>query len=399
VKILHLGIDSPFVDFLVGAFERHATGCNELTVISGAEPEARTGAFAGPRAWVPPVAGEVDRVRDRAAEADVVVVHAMSDFAALVCAELPPPTVLVWSGFGYDYYVGRTAAEMIGPATLRLVERRLGLVPDGNGRLVPPDQVDLLKPLAVDLVRQQAARRTDFLSLPVDADLAVFRQAYPGFTGQYRQLNYADLPSMCRAGDAVVTGQDVLVGNSSSWTNNHVEAFRILAESDLGDRRVVVPLTYGHPGYRNAVIKAGRRLLGEAFTPIVDHLPLADYLDVMAQCRVTLFQHRRQQGLGNIVAALHQGSHVYLDRRSPLFGWFRERGIDVGPARSLLTEVPSADVPPDTLTRHRAALAEVWGSDRVDANVRTFVGELERAVSASGRRARRPRAFPGRRRR
>lgn len=398
MKIAHLGIDSPFVDFLVAGFERHAPGSNELLIASGEEPTARPQAFGGPTTWVRPIAGEIDSVSARLAEADVVVVHGMTDFAALVCADLPPATVLVWSGFGFDYYVGRPAEKLTGSATLWLLRRDLALIPDGNGRLVPPHAVHLLEPRALDRVHQEVARRTDFLSTPVDADLAVFRRAFPGFAGEYRQLNYADLSTM--AGDeGAVTGQDILVGNSSSWSNNHVDAFHLLADSELGDRRVVVPLTYGNPAYRDAVIQAGERLLGDRFLPIVDHLPLTEYLQLVRQCRVALFHHRRQQGLGNIVAALQQGSWVHLHKKNPLYEWFRERGIDVRSAGSLRSDVPTGDVPPETLARHREILADVWGTERVEENLRSFVRELEPRVGASRRRALRPRGFPGRRQR
>jgi hypothetical protein len=145
------------------------------------------------------------------------------------------------------------------------------------------------------------------------------------------------------------------------------------------------------------VIQAGERLLGDRFQPIVDHLPMADYLELVRQCRVMLFHHRRQQGLGNIVAALQQGSSVHLHKKNPLHDWFRERGVDVRAAKSLRSEVPSSDVPPETLARHRAILADLWGPERVEENLRSFVSELAGRVEASRRRARRPRGFLGRR--
>lgn len=387
LKILHLGHDSHFVDFLVARFERVRPGENELVVVSAAEEAPRPAEFTGPTYRVPPRADRVDEVLERAAAADLVIAHTMTKFAAMVCAQLPPGPRLVWSGFGYDYYVGASAENMFGQLTLDLIADIYdGRQPDATGRLVRETELGTkLEPAALDLIQQFAAARSDYFSAPVDADLPVFTRAFPGFKGQYHQLNYGDLASMFHDPEAVVSGQDILVGNSASWTNNHLEAFRLLGKSDLGSRRVIVPLTYGESGYRNAVLRAGKQRLGKQFVPLVEHLPLDDYLELLGGCGVALFMHRRQQGVGNIVAALQQGSTVYLDRRNPLFGWFRSRGVQVRPAADLRqAALPEGPEAPAVLARHRAIIAELWGSEKVDANIRTLLAEVE--SGGSGRR-------------
>lgn len=394
MRILHIGFDSHFVDYLVDRFERVAPGTGELITVSGIEPVVRADGFSGPRHWVRPVAEDVAEVLERASEADLVVVHAMSELAALVCAQLPPGPQLMWSGFGYDYYVGASGEELVGERTLNLVRRISGgRRPDRYGKLVLDTELSRLEPLAVDVVRQKAAERADYFSAPVEADLAVFRRAFPGFAGTYQQLNYGDLGTLARTGDAVVTGDDILVGNSASFANNHVEAFRVLAKADLGERRVVVPLTYGDEAYRDGVLASGERRLGEHFHPIVEHLPIDEYLTLLGSCGITLLNHRRQQGVGNVVAALQQGSHLYLDRRNPLFGWLRSQGIAVRPVRGLLDEVPAGPVADEVLVRHRQVLADLWGPARVEANVRDLLDRVEARLSASGRRARLRRGF------
>lgn len=398
MKIFHIGSDSHFVDYLVARFERLAPGANVLVQATSRAP--RPGEFTGPSSWVLPTSENVDLVVEQLQAADVVVVHAMSDFAALVCAQLPPEVIVVWSGFGFDYYRGEAADDLYGVRTLNLLKRvHRGKVPDRLGRLVVEGQPGSLEGAALDMVRQTVARRTDFFSAPAPPDLDVFTRAFPGFRGEYRQLNYGDIVSMCRAGDAVARGNDILVGNSAAWTNNHLETFRRLADTDLGSRRVVVPLTYGDNAYRDGVVRGGERLLGEHFFPIVEHLPIEEYLDIVAGCGVAVFLHRRQQGLGNIVAAVQQGTHVYLDRRNPLYAWLRELGLDIHRAAELQEALPEGPVDAASLARHREVLAGFWGTERVEANLARFVAELEKRVSASARRARRQRVLPGRRNR
>ena len=378
MKILHLGTESPFVDFLVSRFERVAPGANELVVVSQAEEPERSGDFTGPRTWLQrPRARQVEETVERGRDADLVVAHAMTGFAALVCTQLPPHVRVLWSGFGFDYYLGASGEDLAGPLTRQLLQAAHGgREPDRNGRMVLEGDDPPLELLANDVVRQYAATRADYFSAPVDADLEVFTRAFPGFRGRYRQVNYGDVATTCRGADELATGSDILVGNSASWPNNHAEAFRTLAQTDLGDRRVVVPLTYGDPAYRDAVLEEGAKRLGKHFHPIVDHLPIDEYLALISSCGVALFQHRRQQALGNILAALYQGSTVYLDRRNPLFTWFRSHGVRVQPARTIRDGLPEGPVSPEVLARHRAVIEEHWSTERVEANIRALLDDL-----------------------
>lgn len=388
LRILHLGaIDSDFVDYLVARFEQLAPGANELVRVG--EDTGRRREFGGPTTWTKPRTDAVEPVLERAKAADVVVVHAMTDFATLVCAQLPPGPLLVWSGYGVDYYVNDASKDLYGPLTLELIPRvTKGARPSASGRLVREAEAGHLGPMALDVLRHAAARRADYFSAPSPADFEVFKRAFPSFSGEYRQLNYGDVRSMCRPPEEVVTGDNILLGNSATMTNNHREAFRVLARCDLGDRRVVVPLTYGSAGYRRAILRIGSRVLGENFHPIVDHLPLEEYLELLSSCGITVLNHRRQQGIGNIAAALYQGSALHLNRANPLFGWLRSEGVAVQPVGALADGLPTAPVPPETLARHRDFVERTWGLERVEANLRSLLEELTERVSASVRQER-----------
>ncbi|MDZ7680670.1 MAG: hypothetical protein U5J63_02895 [Fodinibius sp.] len=54
------------------------------------------------------------------------------------------------------------------------------------------------------------------------------------------------------------SGSNILLGNSSSATNNHLEAFELLQNLELRDRKVVTPLSYGCHKYAKAITE-GRR--------------------------------------------------------------------------------------------------------------------------------------------
>ena len=73
------------------------------------------------------------------------------------------------------------------------------------------------------------------------------------------------------------------------------------------------PLTYGNGPYRDAVINAARECLGERFLPLVDFVSPDEYANLLRPCGHVVMNHRRQQAVGNIFAALWRGARVYLN--------------------------------------------------------------------------------------
>lgn len=360
MRILHIGSASPFVDFLVAYFERAAPGQNTVVRIPSAAP--RSGRLGTARAAVR-YARHLGEVTRRARRADVVVAHMLTLPSAVALVASRRNAFRVWSGWGADYY-GRgesVAGDLYGPQTLRLVERlQLDRGPRG-GRAVTA---------LTERVVRRAVRRTDAFSAPIPDDLAVMRGSFPMFRGEYHQLNYADLDSF--AGRVSGDAPDVLLGNSAWAANNHLEALEWLSRLDLGGRRVVTPLTYGPPAYRDAVVARGRELLGDAFDPLLEPLPFDAYQDRVSRCGVVVMNHHRQQGLGNVGIGLYAGAHVYLSRRNPLFAFLDRSGLDVHDIEET-GHLLDAPLTGDALERRRARLAEIWGPDVVLDNVRRLL--------------------------
>ena len=367
-RILHLGYDSQFTTFQCDVFEEVAPGQNVVWLLSDGTqtaakyptrtPDVR---FAKARALPP-----LDLVRE-ARSATLVVAHAMTPVAAALFPLLPSSVTTVWSGWGYDYLedYGDLDLTYLGPYTRDLVA---AMPAAPRTSLVERAQIRVL-----EFARRHAAARTDVFSAPVPSDVDVLASRYPRFRGVYHHLNYADVETTFAAPPTPPDAQDVLVGNSATATNNHADVFRLLSGLDLGNRRVVTPLTYGDDAYREAVLDEGRALLGDHFAPVVDHLPLAEYLSLTASCSVVVFAHRRQQGLGNIGAALSRGAHVYLADSSPLTPWLREHGMAVGSTTDLVGGLPASPHSAEVVDANRAGLRSLWARDVAMRQVRALL--------------------------
>ena len=75
--------------------------------------------------------------------------------------------------------------------------------------------------------------------------------------------------------------------------------------------------------------RPGAAALGERFDALTDWMPIEAYNTRIARCGFVVMNHRRQQAVGNICAALYKGASVYLRRENPLFGFFTGLGDHV----------------------------------------------------------------------
>lgn len=119
----------------------------------------------------------------------------------------------------------------------------------------------------------------------------------------------------------------VMVGNSASDSNDHPEVFFKLKEMSDQNFEIISPLSYGNKKNKQRVIKLGKELFGERFHGLESFMPLDEYNEMISQVDIVVFNHRRQQALGNIVTFLGYGKKVYLYPETSLAKYFEEKGV------------------------------------------------------------------------
>lgn len=116
------------------------------------------------------------------------------------------------------------------------------------------------------------------------------------------------------------TSLTIQVGNSANKSNGHLEIFEKLARYKEHNIKIIVPLSYaGKRSYIAKIIKKGRTLFGDKFVPLTDFMDFDAYMQLLAQIDIAVFNHQRQQGMGNIITLLGLGKKVYI--RSDVTTW------------------------------------------------------------------------------
>lgn len=310
---------------------------------------------------------------------DVLLVHFLTLSAARMIMAAPNHVKIVWSGWGADYYHLLPGGEsrLLGPDAHRIATKfdaqRIQKNPLLLARLV-------LRPLRRLYNRhkllQPAIKRVQYFSAPIPEDYDLLKK-YCGnwFSPQYIQLNYASVETFASKVENIEK-RNILVGNSASLTNNHIEVFRLLKKHDLTHRKVIVPLSYGDAQYRQVVLDAGHNILGESFQPLVDFMPLNEYNNLIASCSCAIMNQYRQQALGNIGSILQGGARLFLNKKNVTSEFLRARGAyinDIEELNSENTQDLFSELSVDQKKRNILVLDEFWGQKIIELNILKFI--------------------------
>jgi hypothetical protein len=118
----------------------------------------------------------------------------------------------------------------------------------------------------------------------------------------------------------------ILLGNSESIINNHLEIIDIMDNFKV-KQKIIIPASYrSDPKYKKYLMNYCRTTtLNVEF--IHDYLPKAEYFDLIGQCEIAIFNSLRQNALGNIAMLLLLGCKIYLNVRNPLYEYLKSNRI------------------------------------------------------------------------
>lgn len=117
-------------------------------------------------------------------------------------------------------------------------------------------------------------------------------------------------------------GNKIMIGNSASPTNNHLDVIKYLKN----EFELIIPVSYGSQIYKESLIKDYSH---EKIEFLADYMPYDDYLSKMTEANTFIMNVFRQQGMGNLNVALYLGMRVYLNPKNFAFQFYKNLGIHV----------------------------------------------------------------------
>ena len=328
-KILHIMPDDKFNDRAVVRFEEVAPGMSGYLVpATSTRPfEYITSSLIKPMSYAG-ITSLFDEGR-----AKVVFFHSLPTRHRHLVRAVPKTTKIVWIGWGNDYYKTLLRSQFPYPAGLLDPHTIQHFLPNYSKKLPPLRRLkDLLR---FALKSQPSAfskkdfKRIDYFIPVLKKEYDISRETNPWFTAEYAQWLYSRKQDERQYETCVSpNAENVMLGNSASLTNNHLDALRILAEGDKKSfTKLFCPLSYGDKKVALSVTDLGKYYFGKKFVPLHEFLSKDSYHAIMRTCHTVVMNHVRQQAGGNINFALNTGVRVVLNPRSVFRGELNSRGL------------------------------------------------------------------------
>lgn len=367
-QILHIVPDATFIDVACQMFETVLPQGNEYVCL-GDKHKAFRHIKSSLVKRLPCEYIYTKEFRDYLKQFKAIVFHSFSginNFCIAISA--PAHAKKLWIGWGFDYYdlLSRTE-ELFKTQTLSLYKKK-------TGKSVLRISKRASKSFILSSLKKICIRRFDFFAPVIYEDYEVVKSKINWMNAKFISWNYGNhLPIK----DIRLNGDNVLVGNSASYTNNHLEIFESLSKYNLEGRKVICPLSYGDEEYRDYIIVKGRDFFGDSFVPLETFLTLEEYMKIISTCSLVFMNHLRQQAVGNIDMALMFGSKVFLDPANPLFRHYQNIGVRLFSINDLNESIFSR-LPNESVTNNRSLILKHRSKEVILNKTQYLINELLR---------------------
>ncbi len=329
-KILHLATDEKFINAANYLYERAFPGRNTFYIIKPAANPPLKFVKLKDNFEIHIRSKQLDRLLAKRVEAfDIIVFHGLNREMINLINHSEDKKKFIWTFWGAEVYNSDFYDESIlGLRTKRLKEK-----------LQKDTLFDKLKEIyrktrypnlsGNDISAKRKAMNQFHYIAKLNQNICPFKKM--GLLREDCQtipFTYYPLEYLFEEPEQKVNGENILLGNSSSATNNHLEMIEMLSEFNLDERKVITPLSYGSDRYASAIKKYGKEKLGNSFYPLTEFIPLKRYNKIIQSCGYVIMNHYRPQGVGTILASLYLGSKVFLND-TPFYRYLKNLGCYV----------------------------------------------------------------------
>lgn len=268
---------------------------------------------------------------------DLIVVHTLSTFNIAVISKISNYAnrpKIVWIGMGYDYYDlihNKTSDQFLVDTSLIATKLEKGTEKRLNQKLLERTK-KLFKYLALrPKSKKEVLNHIDYFSPVLPSEYTKVKDKC-SIRAKYIRWNYGVSSRFFENPNGSLVDQsknNILLGNSSTLTNNHIEALNLLSNMQFEFYKIVCPLSYGDSAYKNYIVDYGSQLFGSKFQPLTEFISLEDYLEIIQDCPIVIMNHLRQQAGGNISSMLYKGATIFLNKENPLYDFYHSQGVTI----------------------------------------------------------------------
>lgn len=260
---------------------------------------------------------------------DVIYFHSLPILFWDYIKFIPKDKTVIWWLYGYEVYESFFRMDPIlnidlyKPITKShyrkdLIKQALNLAYFCKNQLIKTMFCDTIK------IRDEMLQRIDYLQPIFSNEVDLLKESHSIFHASEfynKDSLYFNLPVIKTKN---INGA-ILFGNSSSFTNNHIDVWRSISPH-IKSNRVIVPLSYGDMRYRSIVkhnIESDRVMFLDSF------MDKEDYFNLLDQCSYMVIGVMRQQASENIYYCISRGMKVFFYKDSIPYIYLKSKGYIV----------------------------------------------------------------------
>tara|TARA_R110002033_G_scaffold98637_1_gene146975 strand:- start:9704 stop:10834 length:1131 start_codon:yes stop_codon:yes gene_type:complete len=354
--IVHLFDDEKFVDGTIDKFEKLAAGENRYIVFSNSKTlkyTKRTNKInITKNRWY-----KLD-LNDIFKDCDLLVIHYLTPLKTYILKKTPKNISVLWMAWGGDAY----------PFFKNFNEYEM----ETNSLVKNQTLTKIKKTIIYDLYslftygvrtidkEKKTLQNINYLATVLPPEFNLIKDEFY-LKASYIKFNYDCLSNIFESDVEFSLGKNILVGNSSTVSNNHLDIFNKIerVESSL-----IVPLNYGDANYSNIVIEEGKKKYKNQFIPLTEFLQLDEYKKMVLSCNTMVMYHIRQQGLGNIFLAFYLGLRVFLNKKSITYNYLKSIGLKVSNLEDDI-KLLGIELNDDEKKINAQLVIDNWGNDKI----------------------------------
>jgi len=335
--ILHLAEDGIFIDYAIDQFETIAPGHNKFLIHvpnqNNKLKHIKKSNKVITATW--PSKDYLNHLGDLT-QYNFVVIHCLNNYKVDIINRAHPKTKFLWIFWGHEIYstISQEKEKCLQPVTksimcdLQMNQFIKRVLVDKCKSILRPIYYRFFNKYVHDEHYHRAALKcVDCCATFMQEDYKVAKR-YMSKKIEWQWFSYFSMePLLGPLFDKKCNGHNILLGNSSTAENNHLEALAILSKLQLNAREVITPLSYGIDGYRDRVVQLGHQCFGDHFKPLILFMDIEAYNAKLQSCGIVVMNHYRQQAVGNILTTLWLGAKLYLNECNPVYQYLHKLGI------------------------------------------------------------------------
>lgn len=341
-KIIHIATDEKFINTAYWQFEKVAPGQNVFYIlVDDLNPEKLR--FLNLKDNMILIKNDLTSIREFSISIKSFthfIFHGLNYKSSFIFNRLPERAVRYWILFGAEFYQNPYLFnnKLLGHRTDLLFKKKVSKNNFFKDLFRNVYYKIKYKTKIPTKETKKAIENTDFMGILYKYEFNFIKSKLNNKKLKYFKFSYYPIEKLLNNPEVYVKGDNILLGNSASYTNNHLEAIDFLSELNLSNKKVICPLSYGDADYAKKIILEGKLKLKDSFEPLLHFMPLHEYNEYVEKCGFVIMNHYRQQAVGNVMTMLWIGAKVFLDDRNTLYHYLKRLNIHVFNVKKDLSE-------------------------------------------------------------